>query len=60
MKLLKSLYSDALGNVWEIQKESLPKKKGQFNFWTAECKSLNKSYRANLKRDLIKQIKTTK
>lgn len=60
MKLLKSLYSDSNGNVWEIQKESLPKKKGQFNFWVAECFSLNKSIRANLKRDLMNQIKTIK
>lgn len=60
MKLLKSLYSDSNGNVWEIQKESLPKKKGQFNFWVAECLSINKSIRANLKRDLINQIKTIK
>lgn len=60
MKLLKSLYQDNNGNVWEIEKQSLPKKKGQYNYWVAESKSLNKSIRANLKREIIKQIKNHK
>ena len=58
MKLLKSLYLDSKGNVWEVQKESLPKKKGYFVYWIAECKSTNKSLRSSLKRDLKKQIET--
>lgn len=60
MKLLKSLYQDADGNVWEVQKESLPKKKGEYTYWIAECQSLNKTLRESLKRDIIKKIKTIK
>jgi len=60
MRLIKSLYSDDFGNVWEIEKQSLPKKKGSYNFYLAECKSLNKCFRSNLKRDIINQIKTIK
>lgn len=60
MKLLKCLYQDADSNIWEIQKESLSKKKGEYTYWIAECKSLNKCFRANLKRDILKQIKTIK
>lgn len=60
MQLLKSIYKDAAGNVWEIQYHTLAsvnKKRGMYKFWTAECKSLDKDLRADLKRELIKKIK---
>lgn len=58
MKLLKSVYTDNQGNVWEIQKQSLPKKKGQYNYWIAECHTKNLAYTEKLKRDIIKILKS--
>lgn len=54
------MYKDDLGNIWELEKMSLPKKKGTYDFWYGECSSLNISFRENLKRDLIKKIKNHK
>lgn len=56
MKLLKSIYEDSYGCIWEVTKFSLPKKKGYYNYWIAECKSLNIVHRGNKKKDLIKAI----
>ena len=57
MQLVKQLYNDDNGNLWEIEKCSLPKKRGTFNFWVAECKALSKNYRENTKKDVIAKIK---
>jgi|688.fasta_scaffold82978_6 hypothetical protein len=55
--IIKSIYQDTEKNIWEIKRESLPKKKGQYVYWLAECKEKNISFRKNLKRDIIKEIK---
>lgn len=60
MQFIKSTYKDLNGNIWEVKRESLPKKKGQFVFWTAECTEQNISFRSKLKRDVIKEIKNLK
>ncbi len=63
MRVVKSIYEDSKGKLWEVEKVSLPKlnkKKGNQSFYTAECKELNKSYRETLKREIIKKIKTYK
>jgi hypothetical protein len=52
MKLLKSIYIDSKDNVWIIQKESLPKRKGTYNYWIGECISLNIAYKESKKKDL--------
>lgn len=61
MNLVKSTYQDANGNIWEIERIALKKitKRGEYIYWEAECKSLKKSVRGNLKRDVINQINQT-
>ena len=58
IKVVKYTYQDSKGNLWEVEKVSLPKKKGNYNFYLAECKSLGCSFREPLKRDIIKRIKS--
>jgi hypothetical protein len=55
--IIKSIYQDTEKNIWEIKRESLPKKKGQYVYWLAECKEKNICFRKNLKKDIIKEIK---
>lgn len=57
MKHIKSIYCDKKGNEWVVQQESLPKIKGSYTYWIADCNSLNKSFRADLKKQVIDQIK---
>jgi hypothetical protein len=57
MKIIKSVYQDSEKNIWEIKRESLPKKKGQYVYWLGECSEKNICFRKNLKRDIIKEIK---
>jgi hypothetical protein len=57
MKMLKSIYQDSKGNLWEFEKCSIPKYKGTYKYWIAECKEQDKSLKGDLKRDLIKKIK---
>ncbi|HLO91580.1 MAG TPA: hypothetical protein VK172_10495 [Lentimicrobium sp.] len=56
MKLTKSIYKDSKGNEWVFEKMSLPKKKGSYNYWIAECMSLNKAFRHEKKSELKKII----
>lgn len=56
MKLVKTIYRDNQSNEWIIQKESLPKKRGSYVYWIAECNVLNKCYREMKKKDLKKSI----
>jgi hypothetical protein len=56
MKMLKSIYQDSKGNIWEFERCSIPKIKGTYMYWVAECKEQNISIKADLKRDLIKKI----
>ena len=60
MKLIKQFYQDDNGNIWEIESCSLPKKRGEYKFWTAECKSLSRHYREDNKKRLMIKIKNTK
>ena len=60
MKLVKQFYQDDNGNIWEIEKCSLAKKRGEYKFWTAECKFLSRNYRENTKKQIMVQIKNTK
>lgn len=61
MKLLKSVYQDALGNIWEIERFELPNKRGTLvTSWVAECEALKLAYRGKNKKDCINQIKTIK
>ena len=57
MKNIKTIYSDSKGNEWVVQKESLPKTKGTYTYWIADCYALSKSFRADLKKQVIEQIK---
>lgn len=62
MNIIKSIYQDANGNLWEIEKMSLNNlcKRGEYVYWQGECSTLNKTVRGKLKRDVINQIKTIK
>jgi hypothetical protein len=60
MKVVSVVYEDSNGNIWDVEKVSLPKKKGVYSFYTAYCRDLHISFRENLKRDLIKKIKNHK
>jgi hypothetical protein len=57
MKLIKAIYIDSKGNEWIIEQCSLSKIKGSYKFYVAECILLKKSFRADLKRQVIEQIK---
>ena len=57
MKLIKGIYIDNKGNEWVIEQCSLPKKKGSYKFYVAECNAISKSFRADLKGQVIEQIK---
>ena len=57
MKKIKSIYCDSKGNEWIVQQESLPKRKGTYTYWIADCNALPKSFRADLKNQVIEQIK---
>lgn len=56
MVLVSQIYKDSNGNEWLIQKNSLPKKRGEFIFWTGECDALGKGYREHTKKELKKVI----
>lgn len=56
VELSKQIYLDPLGNEWVLEKVCLPKRKGEYSFWIAECEELRKSFRENLKRSVLKQI----
>lgn len=55
MTLIKTVYRDQYGNEWTVQFETLPKKRGEYKYWTAEC--LNKHFRGVSKTSLFNQIK---
>jgi hypothetical protein len=57
MVLKRTVYADASGNEWEIEKSAVPKLRGMYVYWVAECKKLSKSFRSDKKKDLIFQIK---
>lgn len=57
MKLSRSIYVDSHNNEWVVQKHSLPKKKGEYVYWIADCVDLCKSIKADKKRDIISKIK---
>jgi hypothetical protein len=57
MKQIKSIYIDNKGNEWVIEQCSLPKKKGSYKFYVGECIALSKNFRADLKGQVIQQIK---
>lgn len=57
MVLKRTVYADASGNEWEIEKSAVPKLRGMYVYWIAECKKLSKSFRSDKKKDLIFQIK---
>ncbi len=57
MKLLKSVYVDDDGNIWQIKKVALTKKRGTYYIWDAECDTLNIGLYANKKKELLTKIK---
>lgn len=63
MKNIGTLYQDDKGNVWLIKKESLPKKKGDYTFWTGALLNdydvSHKEYRDDTKGALLSKIKNT-
>ena len=56
MQNIKSTYRDNDGDIWEIERQSLPKKKGVYIFWVGECKTKKLSFRGSLKREVIYMI----
>lgn len=61
LKNVGTLYQDARGNVWLLQKQALPKRKGEFAFWTGERVVVNPigaalSYREQQKHEVINKI----
>jgi hypothetical protein len=57
MKQVKSIYIDNKRNEWVIEQCSLPKNRSNYKYWIGECNALPKSFRADLKRQVIEQIK---
>jgi len=62
MNLLKSVYQDANGNTWVVERQSIQNinKRGAYVYWIGECTETNQSYRDTLKRKVINHIKTIK
>ena len=56
MQNIKSTYRDKDGDIWEIERQSLPKKKGVYIFWVGECTAKKLSFRGSLKREVIYMI----
>jgi hypothetical protein len=56
MEIIKSIYRDSNGDIWEIKRGTLPKTRGEFVFWIGECPKKNIELRGNLKRDVIEAI----
>jgi predicted P-loop ATPase len=56
MKLKLTIYEDKFGNHWFIQRHSLPKKKGEYTFWTGESPKFNAEFKGNYKREVVTQI----
>jgi hypothetical protein len=58
MNLLKSYYADSQNNIWEIEKFTLPTRKGARRiYWRAECTSLNVSFQESKKYAVKTRIK---
>lgn len=58
MNLLKSIYTDSLGNIWEIEKYTLTNKRGkEVVFWRGYCDSIRKSYSGSKKYMVMGQIR---
>lgn len=59
MKKIKTVYyyEDSFGNEWLVYQETLPKKKGEFNYWIGECADLRKSFREQWKKDIMHKIR---
>ena len=60
MKLLKSVYSDDCGNIWQIKKVPLHNKRGTIYYqWDAECEHLKIGLYASKKKELLTKIKNS-
>jgi hypothetical protein len=57
MKLIKAIYMDNKGNEWVIEQLELPTFQNRYRFWVGECNALSKSFRADLKKQVMQQIK---
>lgn len=62
MQLKSSVYQDANGNTWVVERQSIVNmnKRGAYVYWIGECKETDESYRDTLKRKVINHIKTIK
>ena len=49
-------YIDSQGKTWKITRECLPKKRGTFKFYVAECIEDKRSAREKLLRDVKEAI----
>lgn len=56
LKIVKHIYKDANGNVWEIEKVTTPKKKGVYTCWIGDCVALNVSFKRDTKKQVREQI----
>ena len=54
MKLVMKIYRDSKGVEWVVERRSLPKKRGEWKYWTAESGS--RSFRADTQKELFKKI----
>lgn len=57
MKLIRTVYSDQYNNEWSVEFHELPKRRGTWKFWTAECNNLE--FRGDSKTELFRQIADT-
>ena len=56
-KKAKNVFIDASSNIWLIKKESLPKKRGIYQYYIAETMDGKHHFRERLRRDILKNIK---
>lgn len=47
---------DSQANEWVLTPCSLPKKRGEYKYWLADCYKLDKTFKADTKKELIKRI----
>ena len=56
-KRTKDTFIDGAGMIWNIKKESLPKKRGVYTYYIAETIVGNGVMKERLKRDLLEKLK---
>jgi hypothetical protein len=56
--LKEKIYLDHKGRTWRVTKESLPKIRGMYKYWLAECMTHDLAFREDTISKVITKLKT--